>query len=487
MSEIKVNSILPVTGTDVINFSTGVSGSSNGLKFAPKITTFSPEPFAVGVSTSSNIVITFDQDIQFNNPSGTIELRKDSADGTLVESYITGSSGRLTILDNTLTIDPTNDLDELQKYYIVLPSTGITNDIGNVFAGLDTYSFTTLTSGFAVYGGDHVFTRVDPDSPTGSYKYHVFTSTGPLTLSTPNTNDPITVLAVGGGGGGGSYPSTGYAGGGGGGGGVAFTDSLILSRGEYTVTIGGGGSGQNPTNTSYGQRGGDTKLSLSPTVDSIIGKGGGGGYYPSGGSPYGPGGSGGGANSGYHNIGGTGYLGQGNPGNGRGGSGPSQPIDYSGSGGGGGAGTQGLASATFPTPGGPNNLGMRSGAGGSGRSITAFSSTVLSGNVPTIPAPSMSQIGPLGFYAGGGGGGAGQYPSAPGSPYTAGAGGPGGGGHGAYVNPLFSPFTTLMPTDNEAQSGYTYTGGGGGGNRGPYPSYPAGNGGSGIFMIRYSV
>ena len=64
--------------------------------------------------------------------------------------------------------------------------------------------------------------------------------------------------------------------------------------------------------------------------------------------------------------------------------------------------------------------------------------------------------------------------------------GQGGGGHGGYYDPTQPnphPFNT---NPNYAEDGVTHTGGGGGGNRGPYGTYYAGNGGSGIVIIRYS-
>ena len=50
-----------------------------------------------------------------------------------------------------------------------------------------------------------------------------------------------------------------------------------------------------------------------------------------------------------------------------------------------------------------------------------------------------------------------------------------------------SPNPYWQGPDNWAQPGFHCTGGGGGGNRGPYGSYYGGNGGQGVFMIRYSA
>lgn len=493
MSRIQVDSIVSKTGT-AVSFTTGISGSADSqvYKRRPEIITFSPEPASVGIATTSNIVVTFNQNIQFSG-SGTINLRSGSETGTIIESYTCGVSARATINNSVLTIDPTSDLAQGTTYFVTFPSVGIANTFGAYFIGTSTtYKFTTVQSTFAISGGTTTFTRSDVGSPTGFYKYHVFTATSPLVLTGPSTSlSSSTLMLVGGGGGGGSYPSPGYAGGGGGGGGVLVINNFVLNSGTYTVTIGAGGVGASPTN-SQGARGQDTTISppTSPTTTLFDAYGGGAGYYgPRGGIK--DGGSGGGFLAAYGpnfaSYAGLGLINQGNPGGSP--SGPTPGNYYSvGTGGGGGA-TQGLDVSTFvvPTVSFAPGTGYRGGNGGSGRSVTGFTSSILTGNVPTIPTPSINKIGPTGLYGGGGGGGAGPYSSIPVNVVTAGAGGPGGGGHGAYINPLYSSFTRNTATDYTAENGYANTGGGGGGTTGPYTNYNGGTGGSGIAIIRYAT
>ena len=77
------------------------------MSLAPEVTNFSPEGNAFEVPLNTNIVLTFDQNIQFSSVPGDIELRIDSADGELIESFTTGSSSNLSISNNVLTINPT--------------------------------------------------------------------------------------------------------------------------------------------------------------------------------------------------------------------------------------------------------------------------------------------------------------------------------------------------------------------------------------------
>jgi len=82
---------------------------------------------------------------------------------------------------------------------------------------------------------------------SGGFKYHKFTSTGSLTVSTAGN---FQVLIVAGGGGGGSNSASG----GGGAGGIVHYESIFLPVASYTATIGAGGSA--PTGGDYqGHRG----------------------------------------------------------------------------------------------------------------------------------------------------------------------------------------------------------------------------------------
>lgn len=119
-------------------------GSGDRLIFSPVPTSFSPIDGEIGVSAlnSPNISITYNQGIILG--VGTITLRKDSAVGTIVESYTVGVSTRATVSGQTLTIDPTNNFDYAQEHYVAIPQGGITNYNSNTPGlALTTYNFTT--------------------------------------------------------------------------------------------------------------------------------------------------------------------------------------------------------------------------------------------------------------------------------------------------------------------------------------------------------
>jgi len=287
---------------------------------------------------------------------------------------------------------------------------------------------TTPTKAPKARGGDIIQTD-------GTYWYHAFLSSGTFT---PATGLSCDYLVVAGGGGGGGY--VGHGGGGAGGlrstvtatgGGGSLESALSLAGGTgYTVTIGAGGAGT----TNLGVNGSDSVFS------TITSTGGGRGGNDS--TVGGTGGSGGG--SGFtRTSGGSGTANQGFAG----GRGSTNAGGSAAGGGGGGAGAVGTAATDG-----------QAGAGGAGVAISSFAS--------------VTGTGVSNFYAGGGGGGKNQTGATNPTPGGSGGGGASGtyGGSGAAQTGV---------------SGTANTGGGGGGGTDSLSTYPGGNGGSGIVIIRY--
>ena len=212
---------------------------------------------------------------------------------------------------------------------------------------------------------------------------------------------------------------------GGGGAGGFVTGTTILSTTTYPISVGAGGAKSITT-------GGQASNGGPSTFNSITALGGGGGGSKQANGRNGASGGGGGHPATY--TGGTGISGQGFGGG---------SSSAAGGGGGGGAGAVG---ANFVTTAGNGGIGKQS-----------------------------SINGVLQYYAGGGGGGAWNA--------EGGTGGLGGGGNGGSGAPL----TIARAT---GQNGTINTGGGGG--SAGYDSVGgqeifAGNGGSGIVIIRYRI
>ena len=545
MSDLRVNRVISLNGTSTVEFVTGVSGNADGLRFAPKILQYSPTPLSTDISVTTNqFNITFDQPIEFSGV-GTIYIRQGSASGTVYESFTCGVSAGATIAGDTLQINTSaGNFSYFTNYVITLPSVGIANTYGQYYAGGQGYTFRTGVTVFDVQGGDYEQVVVSPTSPTGYYKYNVFTSSGIATFTGPSASaTDFAYVLVGGGGGGGGYDSSGTGGGGGGGAGglIRNYNSNNLPAGVYTVTIGSGGSGTftNPGGTDapptaspsgtwpvINEPGQNSSFGPSP-VGTIIAYGGGRAgrplfygnptpSYPYPANPYNtyfagqPGGSGGGASENGPTSpsptivppsgipGGVGFSypspnQQGRPGGNTFGVPSPIPITSSpaGGGGGGAGGNGGTVSRV-------NAWHVSGSGGGSGLSNPEFPGPGLA--FLGLPVTLTSTMGTPGALAGGGGGSCNVYPSSyptnPGyfSPPTISNGGPGGGGDGRYFAPPTVPYSS---NTRFAEQGVENTGGGGGG--GASPGGPTGisptpasgtwygaSGGSGVMMIRYA-
>jgi len=466
---------------DVYRSDVGFTQSSAISTFAPKIIAFDPPALSTNVVVEKTITITFDQNISFSG-SGTIELRSGSSTGTVIESFaITSGSpaSGLSISGTQLIINPTSDFSVNTVVYVILPSSGIANATGDSYIGSSNYNFQTENVAYTISGGDSEFIVNDTGSPTNYYKYHIFSSSGPLTLSDPSAvGDSLYMLAVAGGGGGG-------VGGGGAGGLKTLTGpQMVLSAGSYTVTIGAGGNGS--PSGSGGTPGGDTGIgpTSSPTSYVVAANGGGrGATNPSSDSPSPtvyfaePGGSGGGVHgsntSSYTNYG-TGIPGQGN----RGGANYNpQPSWGSPTGaGGGGAGGNGSDCINGPYPSPGTSAAITMGNGGSGISVPQFSYP----NIAPSPAVPANLAAANNQYAGGGGGGspARNWDNGSRTGGTASAG----GGYGRWPTDF-----TGGPPGPGPSDGINMTGGGGGGGPTGAPGTGSGNGGDGVVMIRYAV
>jgi methionine-rich copper-binding protein CopC len=108
---------------------------------APKVSSFSPADGGRNVDVSTNITITFNEAIKAG--SGSIQIHAGSATGTIVESFDVSSGSHLTFSGNTLTIDPTANLDSGTHYYVTLAKGTVQDLAGNSYAGTTSYDFTT--------------------------------------------------------------------------------------------------------------------------------------------------------------------------------------------------------------------------------------------------------------------------------------------------------------------------------------------------------
>lgn len=308
--------------------------------------------------------------------------------------------------------------------------------LGNILSSFnDFYARTAAAASSADGGGAFNASGGNQTSATGftngSYTYHIFTSSGALTVSGGGSKEIQFLVAAGGGGGG-----YGNGGAGGAGGvrtndpgtpsptGMEITSTVSLNPGPHTITVGdGGGSHDAP----YANRVGGNSSIGSLVVAS---GGGAGGPMPDSDNPNMNGGSGGGQ--------------QGPVGSSVASPDPLSPNKQghdgaTENGGGGGGGGGGAASSQ---------------TGGAKIICPAFSSPIINPGCP-MPTGWQAYVGPTGTYAGGGYG----YP-----------------GRGSSFN---APNLSGYGLDDYA--GVVNTGGGADSNN----EGPTRKGGKGIVIIRY--
>lgn len=303
-----------------------------------------------------------------------------------------------------------------------------TNAVGNSASSAASNSVTTATP--SASGGTVTY--------DGLYTVRTFTSSGTLTVSGGTL--ACDILVVGGGGAGGRSGNlfTGVTAGGGGAGGLIYQTGASIPSGAHVITIGTGGlAGQ-----AYAARAAANGVNTTAgSLYTAVGGGYGAGNMLGTIAPASAGGSGGGAGNGDNTIGvGNQPSQSGNSGTyGFGRNGGSISADNSSGGGGsGGLGGNGVSASRDIA-----------GIGGIGKSIGI--------------AVAASPI----YYAGGGGGGS-RFGVADNGTYTPASGGSGGGGAG-YTR------------DYAGVNGTNNLGGGGGGSS----DGTTGNGGTGVFIIRY--
>jgi hypothetical protein len=308
--------------------------------------------------------------------------------------------------------------------------------LGNILSSFnDFYATTAAAASSSGGGGAFNASGGNQTSATGftngSYTYHIFTSSGALTVSGGGSKEIQFLVAAGGGGGG-----YGNGGAGGAGGvrtndpgtpsptGMEITSTVSLNPGPHTITVGdGGGSDDAP----YANRVGGNSSIGSLVVAS---GGGAGGPMPASDNPNMNGGSGGGQ--------------QGPVGSSVASPDPLSPNKQghdgaTENGGGGGGGGGGAASSQ---------------TGGAKIICPAFSSPIINPGCP-MPTGWQAYVGPTGTYAGGGYG----YP-----------------GRGSSFN---APNLSGHSLDDYA--GVVNTGGGADSNN----EGPTRKGGKGIVIIRY--
>nr|MDJ0713195.1 Ig-like domain-containing protein [Prochloraceae cyanobacterium] len=145
---------LPADNYDVVVTVTDEAGNatsetSNGEltieTTPPTLVSSIPADNAADVAVNDNIVLTFSENIQ----PGTGNIVIKNANGTVAETFDVATSTQLTFNGDTVTIDPTNNLNFSTDYYIEITNGAITDTVGNNYEGIadaTTLNFTTTNA-----------------------------------------------------------------------------------------------------------------------------------------------------------------------------------------------------------------------------------------------------------------------------------------------------------------------------------------------------
>ncbi len=137
------NAYAGISDQTTLNFTTGTTSDTT----PPTLTSSNPADDATGVSTTGNIVLTFNENISPN--TGNIVISDGSSD-TRTISITDGT--QITISGKTITINPTSDLSASTGYHIKIDSTAVQDTTGNLYAGINdttTLNFTTAAANSA--------------------------------------------------------------------------------------------------------------------------------------------------------------------------------------------------------------------------------------------------------------------------------------------------------------------------------------------------
>ncbi len=181
-------------GSVTIGTATATATIANDDALPPTLVSSTPADNATNFAIASNIVLTFDQNVQAG--TGSVILRP----ATGADLSIPIANAQISFSGNQVTINPTSDLRPGVAYDVIIASGVITNAFGGAFAGivLDALDFTTSFSipdgsfnSFFLIQDPGTFTLLSGTTRTaaGSAGVTVAGATGPINVTIDGTLD----------------------------------------------------------------------------------------------------------------------------------------------------------------------------------------------------------------------------------------------------------------------------------------------------------
>lgn len=174
-------------------FSTAEAAGTSG----PKLLAISPSNNATGVSTNTNLTLTFDEPVKVGTGLAAVTIRRVS-DNSVVESFVTSTSNRISISSNVVTIDPSVTLEANTSYYVIVDTGAFRNEAGIDYAGLSSARDWTFTTGSADTTPPQLVqhsTTVQVGEPIVLvFNEPVYAASGAITLT--NQNDAADIRSI---------------------------------------------------------------------------------------------------------------------------------------------------------------------------------------------------------------------------------------------------------------------------------------------------
>ena len=185
-----------IGSTDSVN-TTGIItasafyGSAAGLSFPPVATTFTPaNATAIGATTGQSVTIKFDQ--AMIRGTGTITLRKTTADGSIHQSIDAATSGSITFNDDqTAVLFSLSTLDYNFVYYLVVPSGALKNAKGDSWTGTSVYSFKAPDPVLSQFAGEEAVNVSTTSDIVLKFDQAVQKGTGDIEIRTGSASGSI--------------------------------------------------------------------------------------------------------------------------------------------------------------------------------------------------------------------------------------------------------------------------------------------------------
>ncbi len=133
----------------------------------PVLVSSSPADNAMDVARNSNIVLRFDEGVQVN-ASGSFVLRK-SSDNSVVTTIAANDSSQISVAFNTITINPTADLDPATGYYLEVNNSAVRDHAGNAWTGLSGASALNFTTVAGALSYTLLITEVNSNATGGDF------------------------------------------------------------------------------------------------------------------------------------------------------------------------------------------------------------------------------------------------------------------------------------------------------------------------------